>query len=56
MRFAPILLLSAGLLLLIMLMAGDREKGLQLLRNIVLVIAGLALMVAMFALIGEVRS
>lgn len=56
MRFLPILLLSAGLLLIVMVMTGDRTKGMQLVRNIILVVAGLIAMAAMFALIGSART
>lgn len=56
MRFLPILLLSAGLLLVVMMMAGDRAKGLQAVRNIVLVIGGMMILIAVFALITNARS
>lgn len=56
MRFLPILLLSAGLLLIVMMMAGDRAKGLQLVRNILLVIGGMMVLIAAFAAITNSRS
>lgn len=56
MRFLPILLLSAGLLLVVMMMAGDRDKGVQVVRNILLVIGGMMVLIAAFALISNARS
>lgn len=56
MTFLPVLLLSLGLLLVVMLMAGDKEKGLQVLRNIGLVIVGMTVMALVFALIANARS
>lgn len=56
MRFLPVLLLSIGLLLVVMVMAGDKDKGLQVLRSIGLVIAGMTLMALLFALIANARS
>ena len=49
MRYLPILLLSVALLGVVMLMAGDREKGLQAVRNIALVVVGMLVMAALFA-------
>ncbi len=51
MRFLPILLLSGGLLGVVMVMAGDKEKGLQAARNIGLVVVGMIVMAALFAMI-----
>ena len=56
MTFLPVLVLSLGLLLVVMLMAGDKDKGLQVLRNIGLVIAGMTVMALVFALIANARS
>jgi len=56
MRFVPILLLSAALLVIVMVMTGDRTKGMQLARNIILVVVGLIAMAALFALIGNART
>ena len=50
MRYLPILLLSVALLGVVMLMAGDREKGLQAVRNIAIVVVGMLVMAALFAL------
>lgn len=56
MNLVPIVLLSIGLLLIVVVMAGDRQKGLELLRNIVLVIAGMILLAVVFAWIAGARS
>lgn len=56
MNFVPILIVSIGLLLIVMVMAGDKEKGLQVLRSIGLVIAGMTVMALLFALIANARS
>lgn len=50
MTYVPILLLSLVLLGVVMLMAGDRQKGLQAVRNIVLVVVGMLIMAALFAI------
>ena len=50
MRFVPILLLSTALLGVVMIMAGDRTKGFQAVRNIVIVIVGMLVMAALFAM------
>lgn len=55
MRFLPIILLSVGLLGVVALMAGDKEKGLQAVRNIGIVIVGMLLMVALFSIITARR-
>lgn len=55
MRFLPIIVLSALLLVVVALMAGDKEKGLQVVRNIALVVIGMLLMVALFSLITARR-
>lgn len=51
MRFLPMLVLSLGLLGVVMVMAGDRQKGLQAVRNIVVVVVGMIVMMALFAII-----
>ena len=51
MRFLPILLLSAALLGVVAIMAGDKEKGLQAIRNIAIVIVGMLVMAALFAMV-----
>lgn len=51
MRFLPIVVLSAALLGVVALMAGDKEKGLQAVRNIAVVVIGMLAMAALFALI-----
>lgn len=56
MTFLPVLLLSIGLLLVVMLMAGDKEKGFQVLRSIGLVIAGMTVLALVFAVIANTRS
>ncbi|HJR45561.1 MAG TPA: hypothetical protein VJ927_08135 [Actinomycetota bacterium] len=53
MRFLPIVLLSAVLLGVVVLMAGDREKGLQALRNIAIVVVGMLVMAALFAIVTK---
>jgi hypothetical protein len=44
------LVLTLGLLGVVMLMAGDREKGLQAVRNIAIVVVGMIVMAALFAM------
>lgn len=56
MSLVPILVLSIALLLVVMVMAGDRKKGLQVVRNIILVIGGMILLAVLFAMIGRGRS
>lgn len=51
MRFLPMLVLSLGLLGVVMMMAGDRQKGLQAVRNILVVVVGMIVMMALFAII-----
>lgn len=55
MRFLPILALSAALLGVVAMMAGDKEKGLQAIRNIAIVIVGMLILVAVFSLITARR-
>ena len=51
MRFVPMLMLSLGLLGVVMVMAGDRQKGFQAIRNMVLVVLGMIAMAALFAIV-----
>ncbi len=51
MRFVPIIVLSLALLGVVALMAGDRQKGIQAVRNIVIVVVGLVVMAALFAVV-----
>ena len=55
MRFLPIVLLSLALLGVVGVMAGDKEKGLQAVRNIAIVVVGMLLMVALFSIITARR-
>lgn len=55
MRFLPIIVLSGLLLVVVALMAGDKEKGLQAVRNIAIVIVGMLIMVALFSVITARR-
>jgi hypothetical protein len=48
--YVPIVLLSIGLLGVVMLMAGDRKKGLQAVRNIAVVVVGMIIVTALFAI------
>lgn len=56
MRFLPMLVLSLGLLGVVMVMAGDRQKGLQTVRNIVVVVVGMIVMMALFAIVTNPKS
>lgn len=51
MRFVPVVALSIALLGVVALMAGDREKGLQAVRNIVIVVIGMLVLVALFSIV-----
>lgn len=51
MTFVPIVLLSLALLGVVMIMAGDRQKGLQAVRNIAIVVVGMIVMAALFAMV-----
>lgn len=51
MRFLPIIVLSIALLGVVALMAGDKEKGLQAVRNILVVVVGMIIMAALFAIV-----
>lgn len=51
MRFVPIIVLSVALLGVVALMAGDKEKGLQAVRNIMIVVVGMIAMAALFAIV-----
>ncbi|MDP9067599.1 MAG: hypothetical protein M3N53_04495 [Actinomycetota bacterium] len=53
MRLLPVLLLGAALLTLVMLMAGDRRKGLQAIGKISFTIAAMLVLVAIFAVIAD---
>lgn len=55
MRFVPIIVLSLALLGVVALMAGDKEKGLQAVRNITIVVVGMILMAALFAIVTARR-
>ena len=55
MRFLPILALSAALLGVVALMAGDKQKGLQAIRNIAVVVVGMLVLVAVFSIITARR-
>lgn len=55
MRYLPIVLLSVVLLGIVAIMAGDKEKGLQAIRNIAIVVVGMILMVALFSMITARR-
>ena len=55
MRFLPILAMSAALLGVVALMAGDKEKGWQAVRNIGIVVIGMLIMVALFSIITARR-
>ncbi len=55
MRFLPIIVLSALLLVVVGFMAGDKERGLQAVRNIAVVVIAMLLMVALFSLITARR-
>lgn len=55
MRYLPIVLLSLVLLGVVGVMAGDKEKGLQAIRNIAIVVVGMLLMVALFSIITARR-
>lgn len=53
MRFVPIIVLSIALLGVVALMAGDKEKGLQAVRNILVVVVGMIIMAALFAIVTD---
>ena len=55
MRFLPIVALTAALLGVVAMMAGDKEKGLQAIRNIAVVVVGMLILVALFSLITASR-
>ena len=55
MRFLPIIVLSLALLGVVALMAGDRQKGIEAVRNIAIVVVGLIAMAALFALVTARR-
>lgn len=55
MRFIPMILLSIGLLGVVVMMAGDRQKGLEAVRNIGIVVVGMIVMAALFAIVTARR-
>lgn len=56
MRFLPMLVLSLGLLGVVMVMAGGRQKGLQAVRNIVVVVVGMIVLMALFAIVTNPKG
>lgn len=55
MRFLPIVVLSVALLGVVALLAGDKEKGMQAVRNIIFVVIGMLVLVALFSIITARR-